>query len=241
MNRLVRATYNRLPKSAKELIHFVYLHTWVLPGIHRTYRFLSLSDTFTRIYATKTWGEGSGPGSRGLVAEQYIEDVSGFIAARNIKSVVDLGCGDFHIGRQIVEQTGVDYTGVDIVSDLVEQHSGKFSNDRVRFMCANILTDELSMAELCLVRQVLQHLSNTEIGTALKNISKYPMTLISEDVPKHPRSFNRDKPHGPDYRGHWRSGVYLDRPPFSLTIDELWQRDLDITSILRTVLWRNEP
>jgi len=91
-------------------------------------------------------------------------------------------------------------------------------------------------ADLCLIRQVLQHLSNAEIHAVLENISHYKYALISEHVPKSPKSFNRDKPHGPDVRAYFGSGIYLERKPFSRDITVAWEDELDQDSLLRTVL-----
>lgn len=80
---------------------------------------------------------------------------------------------------------------------------------RASFKCADITKDPLPAADLCLVRQVLQHLSNGEIINVLANLRNFSQILISEDVPVQPKSFNRDKPHGPDVRTYYGSGVYL--------------------------------
>jgi SAM-dependent methyltransferase len=213
----------------------------VLPRIHRTYETLSLAETFRRIYSTNAWGVNgepfcSGSGSRGHAAELYCDLVGKFIEEHRIRSVVDLGCGDFAIGRQVVDRTGVRYTGIDIVPELIEHHKATVGDSRVNFACIDIARDRLPDADLCLVRQVLQHLSNREIAKVLTNIHNYRYTLISEDVPIRPKTLNRDKPHGPDVRAYYRSGVYIDEPPFSRKIQEYWEIPLRAESVLRTVL-----
>jgi SAM-dependent methyltransferase len=159
-----------------------------------------------------------------------------FIRDHQIHSIVDLGCGDFAIGKQIVEASGARYTGIDIVPELIEHHKNTVRDRRVNFRCADITNDMLPTADLCLVRQVLQHLSNDEIMKALMNLRTFSRVLISEDVPGRPKSFNRDKPHGPDVRSYYGSGVYIERPPFSCTVRETWELPLTGNSILRTAL-----
>jgi len=51
----------------------------------------------------------------------------------------------------------------------------------------------LPAADLYLVRQVLQHLSNEEIAKVIANLGNARRVLISEHLPAHPKSFNRDK------------------------------------------------
>jgi SAM-dependent methyltransferase len=228
-------------KFLREFLRSIYTKFWVLPRIHRSYGTLTLAETFRRVYLTKAWaGSGepfsSGAGSRGDVAEHYCHFVTKFIEDRGIKSVLDLGCGDFEVGRQIVERTNVVYTGIDIVPELIEHHRSTVKNPRVNFACMDITHDNLPHAELCLVRQVLQHLSNQEIVQVLANVEGYRYVLISEDVPLRPRVFNRDKPHGPDVRSYYGSGIYVDEPPFSMTVSEKWEVPLGARSLLRTVL-----
>jgi SAM-dependent methyltransferase len=223
------------------LVKSAYVRFWVLPRIHRTYSNLSVAETFRNIYRTKAWGDNgepfcSGGGSCGPISEQYSAFVMKFIRDREVQSVVDLGCGDFAVGRQIVEGSSARYTGIDVVPELIEHHKSTVQHPRVSFQCSDITNDALPAADLCLVRQVLQHLSNGEIVKVLANLRNFSQILISEDVPTHPKSFNRDKPHGPDVRPYYGSGVYIERPPFSRPISKLWELPLTGDSLLRTVL-----
>ena len=223
------------------LVKSAYVRLWVLPRTHRTYNTLSVAETFRNIYRTKAWGDNgepfcSGTGSRGPISEQYCAFVTKFIRDHQVETIVDLGCGDFSVGRQIVEASNVCYTGIDVVPDLIQHHKSTVRDPRVSFKCADITKDPLPEADLCLVRQVLQHLSNDEIMKALANLRNFSQILISEDVPVQPKSFNRDKPHGPDVRTYYGSGVYVERPPFSRQVSRLWELPLRGDSLLRTVL-----
>jgi SAM-dependent methyltransferase len=211
------------------------------PRSHRIYGSLSVAETFRRIYRTKAWGDDGGPfhsgtGSRGAASEEYCAFVIKFIQEHQVKRVVDLGCGDFSVGRRIAEATGARYIGIDVVPELIEHHRGTVRNPRVSFQCADATSDPLPAADLCLIRQVFQHLSNEEIAKVLANLGGYAQVLITEHVPVHPQSINRDKPHGPDVRVRYGSGVYLEQPPFSKPVVEVWKFPLNKNSILRTVL-----
>lgn len=219
----------------------LYAHLWRLPKFRRTYRKLSVAETFRHVYRNKAWGDNgtpfySGAGSHGPVSEQYCAFVSRFIRDNHVESVVDLGCGDFSVGRRIVETTGARYSGIDVVPELIEYHQTTVLDSRASFQCADITKDPLPTAELCLVRQVFQHLSNEEIMEVLGNLRRFPWILISEDVPVRPKFFNRDKPHGPDVRAYYDSGVYVERPPFSVASTQIWESPLTANTLLRTVL-----
>lgn len=224
-----------------ELIKSVYRRFYGSPLDQRTYERMSVPETFQTIYRTKAWGDNgepfySGPGSHGPVADMYCAAVIALIKENGVQSVVDFGCGDFAIGRRIVEATDVRYTGVDVVSDLIEHHKKTVHNPRVSFQCADITKDPIPSADLCLIRQVLQHLGNREIAKALGRLQGFPKVLISEHVPVHPKSYNHDLLHGPDVRLDYDSGVYIDQPPFSVAAKELWNFPVRENELIRTVL-----
>lgn len=209
---------------------------------------------FSDIYEKNAWGGAqselfSGIGSRGDPASAYVSAVRAFIETRGIKTAVDLGCGDFHIGSQIAEVCG-SYTGVDVVPMVVERNAAKFTNGRITFACLDIIEDPLPQGELCLVRQVLQHLSNTQIRKVLRNISRYEQVIITEHYPPDGRivARNIDKVQGADTRLTAGSAVYLADPPFSLRDLELLLevqlppgRDGETpvyeTGVIRSYLW----
>src|SRR6267143_6240182 len=66
----------------------------------------SRAEVFAETYEKHVWGGGnepfSGGGSRGPVVDAYVEAVLGFIEQRGLRSIVDLGCGDFHVGQRLV-------------------------------------------------------------------------------------------------------------------------------------------
>jgi SAM-dependent methyltransferase len=211
---------------------------------HHQYEKMSVQDTFRKIYRKQVWGRNgdrfySGPGSHGPASDLYCSTVIDFIRENGIRSVVDCGCGDFAVGKRIVDATEVQYVGVDVVPELIQHHRRKFQSPRVTFVCANIIADELPVADLYLVRQVLQHLTNDEIATVLRRLSGLPKVLITEDVPTNPTCFNHDMTHGPEVRSDFGSGVYVDQPPFSLHAKEIARFQLSDTCFLTTVLVEN--
>ncbi len=191
--------------------------------IRRINEEMSTKEVFTRIYREKRWSVSShsefqsGSGSGEILAEAYSKFVTDFVKDRSVLSIVDLGCGDFNIGKRIAGG-GLTYIGVDIVEDLIAHHNAKFGDDEIEFRCLDIIEDDLPQGELCLVRQVFQHLSNREILRVLPKLAAYKYVLISEHYPAGDlcATPNIDKPHGEDTRLFDNSAVYLDHPPFSL-------------------------
>ena len=185
-------------------------------------RNLSAQDVFTNVYANGLWGGEpgsffSGPGSNEEAARPYADFVTRFMAERNIRSVVDLGCGDFRVGR-LIANAGVHYTGVDVVEPLIAHNTRRYGSETVRFHRADMTRDPLPPAELCLVREVFQHLSNAQVSAAWARVSQYKYALVTE---VHPEDFshyqiNRDKPHGATSRLAHFSVLCLDKPPFNI-------------------------
>jgi SAM-dependent methyltransferase len=132
---------------------------------------------------------------------------------------VDLGCGDFTVGKKIAA-LGIDYTGADVVPALIRHHSALHGSDRVRFLQLDIVNDTLPEGDLCLIRQVLQHLSNAQIATILPKLARYRHVLITEHYPAPGPHVvpNRDKTHGHDTRIEDDSAVFLEHTPFEARI-----------------------
>jgi hypothetical protein len=111
---------------------------WMLAGTRKHYGTLSIAQAFDRIYRSKAWGAArgevfcSGFGSDQKFAEPYIGWVRRFIEQNNILTVVDLGCGDFRIGRQICAARGAfHYTGLDVVADLITHNQSQFGGSEI--------------------------------------------------------------------------------------------------------------
>ena len=134
---------------------------------------------------------------------------------------MDIGCGDYRIGRNII---CAKYTGIDVAPSVIKFNNEHFGSSSRRFVCLDAAgVEPLPAAELCLVRQVLQHLSNAQIASILAKLKNYPFVVVTEHYPSDADFVcaNQDKVHGPDTRLHSGSGVYLDRPPFSLKAELL--------------------
>jgi SAM-dependent methyltransferase len=179
------------------------------------------AEIFGDIYRDNKWGGAagtfnSGSGSTAAQAAVYAGAVREFIRRHRVRRIVDLGCGDFTVGARLIG-ADVDYTGVDIVPELVEHNERRHGSAQVRFVCRDIIDGDLPAGELCLLRQVLQHLSNSQIAKVLDNVRRYRYVLVTEHYPAIGITPwpNLDKPCGEDVRVYDDSAVYLDAPPFS--------------------------
>lgn len=212
----------------------------------REYAGRSVADTFSDIYKNNLWGGEtgefySGTGSDDTFGIPYARLIAKFLADNNVKSVTDLGCGDFRVASKFV--TGdITYTGCDVVPSLVKSLNAKNALDNVSFRTVNIVDDDLPDADLCLIRQVLQHLSNAEIAQALQKCEKYKYLIVTEHYPKPNDRIipNLDVDHGPGTRLYHNSAVFLDQPPFNLQNTELlMEMTAEENTVIKTFLIRN--
>jgi len=144
-------------------------------------------QAFEEIYARAEWGEGehgkgwSGPGSTMESTRLYRVFLQDFLASHGIRTVVDAGCGDWEFSKAI-DWTGIEYLGVDIVPALIAGNRRRYGAPNVRFAVADIVRDALPPADLLIVKDVLQHLSDADIGRFLKQLPRYRHVLIVNDV-----------------------------------------------------------
>jgi SAM-dependent methyltransferase len=174
----------------------------------------------------------SGVGSRGRTAEVYVDTMVPIIAAHlselnSNATIVDLGCGDFWVGACLLERLpSVKYIGCDVVPELVEYNRKTFGSNRIEFRLLDIVSADLPIGDICLVRQVFQHLSNQEISRTLPKLQKYRHVYVTEGHPiVREGKINPDKPTGEDVRFDWTTGhgrgVELDQSPYNLDVDEV--------------------
>jgi len=183
----------------------------------------SLRRKFTDIYHSDVWRQPgkdrlkfySGRGSDDEFSSQYVRLVSEFIRQHGVRSVLDIGCGDFRVGKQLVMlNPDISYIGADIVEPLIRHNSEVFSGLRnVKFLCIDASRDQFPNADLILIRQVLQHLSNRNIAAILSKTRKYRWILASDAVPPNGSAGpNEDMTDGYVARDN---GLYLEQPPFN--------------------------
>lgn len=199
---------------------------------------------FSNIYRKKSWARGasksadfwSGDGSAEQYTLEYARVIGDFVNEHKIGTIVDLGCGDFQVGQRIIEVADCRYIGVDVVPDLVERNSRLFATDQVSFVCKDIAKDELPAGDLCLIRQVLQHLDNETIQRVFKHVSKYPFCIVTESQLNHPEIANVDIKSGAWTRTLFGSGLYFDQPPFSKKIKTLLNVQRNASTVIHTCL-----
>lgn len=127
-----------------------------------------MENTFTNIYENSIWGNNnscdyngsSGEGSNvDYNKDTYVPFLKKFIIDNNIKTVVDLGCGDFKCGKLIYENLDVNYLGYDAYKKIIDYHNSTHDSDKYNFIhldfCNN--KENIQGADLCILKDVIQH------------------------------------------------------------------------------------
>lgn len=168
-------------------------------------------DVFTRIFAGNKWqgaesvsGKGSDLTQTRIVARELPRILRDF----RVMSVLDVPCGDFHWMRH-VQLGDVDYTGGDIVADLIRKNSEQYARPGIHFRRLDLLNGGLPRTDLIFCRDCLVHFSYRNIFSAFKSVCDSDSTyLLTTTFPE--RRSNHDIA-----TGQWRA-LNLQLAPFNL-------------------------
>ncbi len=173
-----------------------------------------------QIYKNNLWGGKRSEYYSGLgshhpeTVNPYIAVVSEFLKSFETPPIVcDLGCGDFNIGKELV-QYSKKYIAVDIVPELIAHNKKEFKADNLEFHALDIAKDELPAGDCAILRQVLQHLSNAEIKRLVEKLYDFKYVILTEHLPEEDFEPNKDIISGQGIRLKKQSGVKLSAPPF---------------------------
>ena len=179
-----------------------------------------------QIYEMNLWGGNkadfySGEGSHHPeIVNPYITAVTAFLTSfKNPLTVCDLGCGDFNVGKELVKYAKK-YIAVDIVPSLILRNTEKFKAPNLEFHCLDIAEADLPIADCAILRQVLQHLSNTEIQSIVNKLTAFKYAILTEHIPQGSFIPNKDIISGQGNRLKIQSGVNLLAPPFNFKVKE---------------------
>lgn len=177
---------------------------------------------FGHIYEQDHWDGGSGVGSAPDATEPYRSVLARMLPSTDIRSVVDVGCGDWQLGS-LVDWSAVDYLGLDVVPAVVDRNKARFAGPKVRFDLVDARLETPPGADLLLAKDVLQHWSNADVDAFLRtNLRRYRYCLITNDIAS--THWDGDVNHDV-LLGEWRT-LDLEAPPFEQRA--VWRRDFSV-------------
>lgn len=139
--------------------------------------FEAVSKKFTEIYATNHWHYGSGEGSLAELTEGYRDFLSAFIAKSGVRTIVDIGCGDWQFAR-LMDWSNVAYLGIDVDQGLVERNNVEYGRSNVKFVKMNVFNGP-PPADLLICKDVMQHWTNAMISQFVPFLPRYKYCLFT--------------------------------------------------------------
>lgn len=149
-----------------------------------------LQNIFTDIYTLNKWRSNesrSGSGSTLEFTFSIKKFLIEFINVNSINTFLDASCGDWN-WMKTIQSDLCDYTGIDIVEDIVKDNQIKYSNKKTKFLhddFVNYLKKLPSNSiDLILCRHTLEHLPtkyNLDFIEETKRVSKY-LLLTTHDL-----------------------------------------------------------
>lgn len=158
-----------------------------------------MKEVWTKNYEyMKTMGleSVSGTGSSIECTKEILLELPLVFYRNDIRSILDIPCGDFN-WMQHLDFRYLDYTGVDVVEELIAANKKKYPN--TNFQCLDITSDALPAVDLVISRDCFVHLSYADMWDALENVeqsgAKYLLTT----------TFQRTTPNQDIPSGGWRT------------------------------------
>jgi hypothetical protein len=132
---------------------------------------------FTNVYNKCEWGNdfntdyaGSSGGGSDIDYNKlsYIPFLKNFIQKYNIKTIIDLGCGNFKCGSLIYDDLDIIYTGYDVYKNVIDYNLTQYSS-KYNFIHLDIYNSKENIinGDLCIIKDILQHWTSNEIYTFL--------------------------------------------------------------------------
>lgn len=184
-------------------------------------------DQFTTIYRFGTWCirgtrvPRSGPHATVNTTVKVRSTLSSIIDKYQIRTMLDAACGDLTWMPMVLDQhLELEYTGIDIVKELIEKNQSKLPN--YRFYSANLIEHIPDRYDLIHCREALNHLKTENILKILEHFKKSGSRyLLINNAPGTTRNTDLVLQNGM-YRGiNWRL------PPYHLEPIEEWQQDVE--------------
>lgn len=136
-------------------------------------------DPFEWIYRNNLWGSDksvSGTGSDLFQTRNVRTYLPDLFSRLEISSVLDAPCGDLNWMKEV--NLGVKYIGVDSVEALIESNRLTFQGTDRTFESIDLRRDVPPRADLILARDLLVHLSYSDISSVVANFTASGATWL---------------------------------------------------------------
>jgi len=159
---------------------------------------------FNSIYKSNYWNKSkefdsniqslSGPGSipNSTQTNHLLKELEKFFNNNNVKKILDAPCGDCAWINKFFKSE-LNYTGIDIVDDLIKQNKLKYGKNNIKFFCRDIsLIEQFDDYDFVLMRDFFIHLPTDIIKKILINLknskckffafNNYEGVILNKDI-----------------------------------------------------------
>tara|TARA_B110000902_G_scaffold228079_1_gene267839 strand:- start:4 stop:693 length:690 start_codon:yes stop_codon:yes gene_type:complete len=155
-----------------------------LPKLNKVIDANEITTKFTNTYKSNGWGSSesaSGHGSSLTYSENFKNSLLEIIGKYNIQNIFDCSCGDWNWMKEISTQLP-NYTGNDVVKELIDINNKKFGNEKTKFISGDMLSElkkyDDNEIDLLICRHTFEHLPTEYVLDSISEIirvSKYAM------------------------------------------------------------------
>ena len=173
------------------MIKYLNIHYWLRKLLVNKFVSKNLSKKlknkiiFNSIYKSNYWNKSknfnpkfqsySGPGSipNSKQTNNLITNLEKFFINNNIKKILDAPCGDCAWIERLFKMN-IEYTGIDIVNELIVNNNKKFQNNQnINFFCEDLTEyNKFDGYDFVLLRDFFIHLPIENIQNILNNLRK---------------------------------------------------------------------
>ncbi len=125
-------------------------------------------------------GTGSGDGSGADYTVGYRAFLEAFMVEHNVKSVLDVGCGDWQFSR-LIDWGDREYAGTEVVQALVDRLRAEYRAPRRHFLCTDLRRRAAGDFDLAIVKDVSIHLPNADVSAIVRNLTRCRHVLLVDD------------------------------------------------------------
>jgi 2-polyprenyl-3-methyl-5-hydroxy-6-metoxy-1,4-benzoquinol methylase len=166
----------------------------------------------------QNWESLSGPGSSKSFTRDSVDFINHIIKKHNIKSILDLGCGDWNWFCD-VDLSGCNYTGWDADELMIADNQSKYGTKNIKFFVKDIFNNEYPQVDLIICRDVLFHVK-FELSTKLIQDAKQKTIFFLSTCFREEKSNSGPRGYcGIENWGYFR--INLNIAPFNLLNKEI--------------------
>ena len=154
----------------------------------------------------------SGPGSLIKNTNNLIQNLPLIFKKYNIKSIIDVPCGDFNYMKEI-NLDNIEYNGYDISKKAIEICL-KYQKDNIKFNILDATIEQLKYSDLIICKDLFLHLSFKDTEKILQNIINTKCKYFAVSRYDNGNVINIDKNSGLGARA-----IEITGEPFNFTYD----------------------